>query len=73
MSELHGATGCVVAYMQTHPFITSKIAYDEYGVTRLAAIIFNLRSKGYNIKTVNVSGVTRFGWHTKYARYVLEE
>ena len=34
--------------------ITSWIAIEKYGATRLSAIIFNLRDAGMDIKTENI-------------------
>lgn len=61
----------VLKYMQTHPYITSMIAINEFGATRLSAIIYDLRKAGYNIVTLMVEGKNRYGRDIKYARYVL--
>lgn len=65
------ATADIVNYMKEHDYITAKIAYDKFGVERLAGIIFNLRKRGYTIDTVEVTGLTRYGAVTQYARYFL--
>ena len=62
-------TSEILRYMKEHQYITSKIAYEYFGATRLAAIIFNLRKLGYIIDTVMVEGSTRYGSVTQYARY----
>lgn len=41
----------VLKHLQINRTITSMEAINLYGATRLSAIIFNLRKKGYNIKT----------------------
>lgn len=61
----------VLAYMQDAGSITSMEAFPM-GVTRLSAIIFELRHKyGYSIETVEVDGKDRYGHAVQYARYVL--
>jgi len=52
--------------------ITSMQAFD-LGITRLAAIIFVLRERGYPIRTESIETVNRYGETTRYARYTLEE
>ena len=49
--------------------ITSQQAIDLYGATRLSAIIFNLREKGYNIVTHDVKAKNRFGHARTIAKY----
>lgn len=59
-------------YMKRHGSITSMEAYDKAGITRLAAIIFDLRKQGYKIDTNDIKADTlRFG-STVYAQYVLQ-
>lgn len=48
--------------------LTSKEAFEEFGVTRLAAVIHDLREK-HDIDTVIQEGVTRFGKSCRFARY----
>ena len=45
----------VLKHLKTQP-LTPLVALKKYGTLRLAAIVFNLRDEGYNIKTdmVNV-------------------
>jgi len=51
--------------------ITSWQAIEKYGVTRLAAIIFNLRTSGWVIDTKEVSFEDRYGNKGTYAKYTL--
>ena len=53
--------------------ITSWEAIQEYGATRLSAIIFNLRRRGMNIRTERVNFTDRFGSKACYAKYILED
>lgn len=61
----------VLEWLQTGAGITSMEAFRELGVTRLSAIIFNLKHKGYNIETVMCEGRDRFGSPMRFARYYL--
>jgi hypothetical protein len=49
--------------------ITSAQANEKYGVSRLAAIIFVLRERGYNIITHDVEVKTRYNHSTTIAKY----
>jgi len=72
MIAQRGSTREIVEYMRTHDFITSMDAWEMWGVTRLASIIHNLRTHGYDIDTVNINTITRFRETTHYARYILK-
>lgn len=71
MVAQRGSTKAILDYLRTHEHLTSMQAWEMWGVTRLAAIIHNLRTAGYSIDTVNVNTTTRFGETTHYARYIL--
>jgi hypothetical protein len=64
-------TTAVLQWLQSHASISSMEAIKQFGATRLSAIIFNLRKRGYNIETVMVDGRDRFGNPTRFARYYL--
>lgn len=49
--------------------VTSKEAFEEYGVTRLAAIIFNLRKSGMNIVTIDRDAKDRYDNIVHFAEY----
>lgn len=66
-------TKAVLQWLQTHASISSMEAIDNFGATRLSAIIFNLRKRGYNIETVWCEGTDRFGNPMRFARYYLRE
>lgn len=64
----------VLSYLKEVPRgITSMEAFELFGVTRLSAIIFTLRAKGYKIDTIIDYAVNRYGRKTKFATYVLVE
>lgn len=60
----------VLNHLQTEGNITSIEAIEYYGATRLSAIIFDLRKKGYDIETKMLTGYTRYGDTCNYAKYV---
>jgi hypothetical protein len=64
-------TQAVLDWLKTYASISSMEAIQSFGATRLSAIIFSLRQKGYNIETVMVDGRDRFGNPTRFARYYL--
>ena len=59
-------------HLLEHGSITSWEAIEKYGATRLSAIIFNLRKKGYDIDSVRVEGIDRYGNDSHFVRYVLK-
>lgn len=66
-------TTAVLEHLKEHGSITSMEAIENYGATRLSAIIFNLRKRGYDIGTDTEGGTDRFGHAMTYARYVLND
>ena len=51
--------------------ITSWEAFEEYGITRLSAIIYDLREKGLDIQDTWVYRVNRYGNMVKFKQYFL--
>ena len=45
----------------------------EYGITRLANRVFQLKEEGYNIPTERITVTTRLGNTTNIAKYTLIE
>ena len=66
-------TTAVLQWLKTHAGISSMEAIENFGATRLSAIIFNLRERGLNIETVMCDGRDRFGNATRFARYYLRD
>ena len=66
-------TQLVLKHLKEKGNITSWEAIQKYGATRLSAIIFNLKDKGYDINTLMIDGKDRFGNESRYAKYVLKE
>lgn len=61
------------AHLRAGLGITSKEAFEAYGVTRLSSIIFDLRQRGYDIDTEMVDGQDRWGNKVRYARYSMKK
>lgn len=61
----------VLEHLKEHGTITSLEAIELYGATRLSAIIFNLRKRGFDIETVDLPFTDRFGTKSHYGKYVL--
>ena len=64
-------TNEVLKYLQKNSHITSIEAINLFGATRLSAIIFNLRKRGYNITSVPKTMTDRYGKTVKFAEYTL--
>jgi len=61
----------VLRHLRERGNITSLQAFRDYGITRLSAIIFNLRKDGYNITSEYMSRKNRYGDKVKFVKYVL--
>jgi hypothetical protein len=61
----------VLNYLQTHKGLTSMQAFEKFGATRLSAIIFVLRRRGFTIINVDRTGTNRFGEPVKFVEYRL--
>lgn len=62
----------ILMYLKDHKEgITSKDAFELFGITRLSGRIFDLRDMGYTISTIQESSKNRYGDTTTYARYKL--
>lgn len=71
MSEKKTKKQAVLDHLKKYGTITSLEAIDNYGATRLSAIIFNLRKEGYEIETVDLPFTDRYGAKSHYGKYVL--
>ena len=71
-NDVKNQTTEVQYHLQQEGSITSWEAIKEYGITRLSAIIFNLRAKGLVIKSEPIKSKNRFGRTILSARYVLK-
>lgn len=58
----------VLYHLKHYRSLTSWEAIKEYHVTRLSAVIFDLREKGYNIKSIREENLET---GTRFVRYYL--
>lgn len=63
----------VIKHLKKKGHITSWEAIQLYGATRLSAIIFNMRARGYVINDIWMEDVDRYGNTSRYVKYVLKE
>lgn len=61
----------VLDVLKSGDSITSMEAFNEFGITRLSSIIYDLRKKGYEIASENIEITNRFGNKVQFARYRL--
>lgn len=61
----------VLDYIREFGGITPLDAFKDLGVTRLAAVILELKEDGHDIHTGREHGKNRLGHSTRYARYSL--
>ncbi len=64
-------TSVILDYLREHDGITSIEAFDLCGATRLSAIIFSLRKRGYVITCENIKTINRFGKLCIHGKYSL--
>lgn len=62
----------ILKHLQSKP-ITSMEAFDRYGITRLSAIIFNLRADGYEITSKMKKTKNCYGENCHFSEYRLEK
>ncbi len=60
----------VLKHLQKRKSITSLEAIRLFGATRLSAIIFNLKDRGYLIDSVRMESEDRYGNISRYAKYI---
>ena len=59
----------VLEYMNAFGSISSMEAFQDLGVTRLAAVIFELKRKGITINSKTEARVNHFGEVKHFSRY----
>ena len=60
----------VLEFMRQEGSITTMDAFVELGITRLSAVIFNLKEEGYKIKSTTEKSKNRYGRSVWYSRYM---
>ena len=63
----------VLQYIRDFGSITTLQAFQDLGITRLSARIFELKERGYAIKTDMVTGKNRYGENVHFKRYSMYE
>lgn len=63
----------VLEHLKKYGSIGPWSAIQNYGVTRLSAIIFNLKKRGYDISSVTEKRRDRNGNVCQFSRYFLNE
>lgn len=61
----------VLRHLQEFGSITSWEAIKEYGATRLSAIIFELKKKGFMFADEMVEFTDRYGYPGRFKKYIL--
>ncbi len=64
-------TDKLLAWFADHDSITSYQAFQEMFMTRLSAIIFELKKMGYEFNTERIVTVNRFGEKKWFAKYTM--
>lgn len=59
----------VLDYMREFGSITPVDAFRDLGITRLAAVVCNLRREGHDIYSEREHALNRYGRKVRYARY----
>lgn len=68
-NNIQTQTSEVLKHLKKYRSITSMEAINKFGATRLSSIIFRLRKRGYDIRTVMCNTTTRYGDDAAYAKY----
>lgn len=61
----------ILRHLHDYRGITSWEAFTEYGITRLSAVIFNLKEKGYHFRDEWVHKENRYNEPVKFKNYLL--
>ena len=67
---MHGQKKIILGHFEQHKTLSSMEAFQLYGITRLAARINELRILGYEIDTIMVESLNRYGEPVRYANYL---
>lgn len=57
-------------FIKSHKNGISSMEAFEFGITRLSAVIYELRARGYEIESVSQKCKNSFGHNTNYVRYI---
>lgn len=70
LNEVKTQKTAIMRHFQDFGSITSLQASNEYGITRAAEYVRQLRREGYNIETINMTKTNRYGNSVTFAKYV---
>ena len=61
-------------FSENNAAVATKLdAFNDYGIMRLAAVIFNLKEEGYNINSKTKTSLNRFGEKVNFSEYKIIE
>lgn len=63
----------VLHHLKTKGSITSWEAFEIYGITRLSAVIYDLKKDGHRITSTSQKLKNRYGNTVVFSRYKLQE
>tara|TARA_R110000851_G_scaffold114153_2_gene239116 strand:- start:8128 stop:8367 length:240 start_codon:yes stop_codon:yes gene_type:complete len=63
----------VMRHLNNYGSITPLDAFRDYGIMRLAAVVFNLKEDGYDIDSEMISSSNRFGEKVNFSEYKLNK
>ncbi len=63
----------ILKHLKRYGKITDVQAFNNYGIRRLGARVFDLRTAGYKIKTQLTTAPNRYGEKTTFATNILED
>ena len=66
-------TGRILRHLTDYGSITSVEAFEQYGIMRLRARIWDIKRLGYNVIATTEKAVNRYGEPVRYARYTLKK
>lgn len=70
ISEVKNQMDAVLFHLQNEGFITSLDAFREWNITRLSALIYDLRhTHNMNIESKETTIINRFGHSTTFSTY----
>ena len=61
----------VLDYMDEFGSITSLDAFRDLGITRLSAVVFDLRQEGYNVQSETIGAKNRYGEIAHFSKYYI--
>ena len=68
-SEIKTQKDEILYHLKIYGSITSWTAIQDYGATRLSAIIYDFRNQGYQIDSIEIPWTTRLGRNTTITEY----